>query len=487
MEKERIIEEQNEERLRELQLKASMTERSESMGKSEQENLLVQNERMKTALTKFNQKYLSEKKFYEEQIKSLEEKQSNQGELEEKAKDVDILLESIDSKEETIEELKNQLDEVKEYGGMIEELSNDKIEKEELIEDLKCKLEEIEELYKIEEELNETGEEEKKSLLEDIATRDVEVQASREALKAFQGKLVKLNNKMKKYQELVKELKLENEALKGQVEALGEEDRINKIQSLLNKVNHQSNLLRDAKTHQINFKLSEIYSTQSKAKMALFSKCLPQRLTDLAKIPSFEKYLLLEICKQKALLCIIWICEKYFLNEETSEEPNLNLLFYISSLNKLLMGLVVTAFKLEYDLANLSEEEYEKFANNPKFSTFLAAHSFLDTYLRHIKEDTLSANVDVDAFQLTVHQLMEFANIPVNLEISAYLQDIYPIKMKIMSSLLKIMSLVASYNYIYSTSTSENSSNLLKAKNIYYELKKTAFSLSTIHLYYIFI
>jgi hypothetical protein len=220
--------------------------------------------------------------------------------------------------------------------------------------------------------------------------------------------MVEGNQNLKRYQERLKDNAEQIGILSAQISSSTEEEKLKKIQTLLNKQLTMNNEIRELKKKEINFKLTTILSHQNKLKMQLFASFIPEQISDIAKLEAFQHIYNLEETKRKAFIAIDQILNHYFIVQKTEDDFNLNMLSYLAQLLFKIMELYLISTCLEHNLCHFQLEQYEQNSKDSRWNSLLASGSFLDQIIRQIKEETISPHNSIDAFKNSVNNLWEF-------------------------------------------------------------------------------
>ena len=318
---------------------------------------------------------------HQTQIKKIEE-------LTETSKDVDLLIDTVSTRDKEIEDLKLKLDDSNTYEIMVEKLTQQVLSKESDVETVKKEKAEMEELYKLDEVLIEESDQLKKGLEDDIEKKNSIITQTNSMINKLKESMQDIEATNKNYQMKNKELNEKIESLNSQLKALNDDEKNKLINSHFEKIQSLSRNLREVKSKIVLTKLSDLNLYQYKSKNALYSAFLPKQLIEQSKIDLFDKYMAIYIAGERVSIISNEAISKYFLsNDIDAIRPQI--FYYLVKILTLLLDFQKYISNVDYALTQLEETELGK-ALSAISNPILAFGNIMDSFCMSITEEKFS-------------------------------------------------------------------------------------------------
>lgn len=108
-----------------------------------EEQLRDQNEKLRAAIKKLKQDFDLEVAMWEQKLNEAENRTAIIPELEQKAADVEMLLEIIEQRDKQIQDMEGEVEEAREAIEMIESLTEDNVKKDAELEEMHSRMQEL--------------------------------------------------------------------------------------------------------------------------------------------------------------------------------------------------------------------------------------------------------------------------------------------------------------------------------------------------------
>ncbi len=364
---------------------------------------------MRLALEKITNLYESEKKTSGKYALELEEHVKKEQELVEKLKDMDVLFETVDVKENEIEELKLKLDEAHGFESMVEKLTEESLAKDEELERIAGKYKEKTEELRTEEEINDLLEDEKKELGAQLGTKDYELTAQKQVQQTLEHKINDLEMTIKQYQERMSQYREEVGMLEGHVKSSGQEEKLKRIEELLSKQARLTTMLREARKFEINSILAQHNLSSVQLRLSLCEAILPAKLNEIVNMPGYDKAALVYMSRARCDSALHLLKEKYLIDDEGTE-INVAFLTYVTDLLIKLSNVAIALDKIMYYLTKCPVEQYDKLTKDQtKWNQLLVVSSFIGQIMELVKDELLSPQVSLDSFRISANAVIDLA------------------------------------------------------------------------------
>lgn len=430
--------------------------------------------KMKMALEKMTSLYEAEKTLNQQKTKETEEIKKNQAGLEEKLKDLELLMETLDIRDKAIEELKLKLDEAHSYEKIVEKLTNESLGKDEELEKLHKDIESLNEQIKIDEEITEIMEADKKELNDQIISKDFELTTQKRKQEELELKYKEHDLTIKRYQDKMNIYREEIGLLEGQIKNSGQEDKLKRIEELMARQARLAALLREARKFELDAITMEHNMSTVNLKLGFCLSLIPTKLTEYANVAGYDIVALIYASRGKCDSALKVLKDKYLIDDDGTE---INLVFvqYVCDLLVKLTNVAVALDKILNYLSCCSCEEYDKIVKDQtKWRDILAVCSFIDDIIQLIKKEELSPQVSLDAFTISAKAIVDFV---IGLEEAAKISGKrigaeHSDKFLASTCLLRIDIPVSAYFYLYSKSREGAVLQVEKAGKIHRNIKR---------------
>jgi predicted nucleic acid-binding Zn-ribbon protein len=374
--------------------RAALSEDNESFNVSE----------LKIALKRLYNESQSQKVMYENRIQVLENQLADIPSVEAKIRQIGELKLELVGKQKEIMNLKDALEETSEQAEAVERLTGENFEKHEKILELSERLKELQELYDLEVQMAEEQADLEKTLNADIHDREVTIQNLKNELTKMEMQKVDYEKTINQFRVRVCELQNDVQSLKDQLADSGEEEKVKKMQQLMEKNVMINNKMREMMTMHINGKLNEVLYSSLQNKILYMEACIPSNVVDLLEMPILNNYLLLSTLRGKTY---ILLSEVIRITIDTIHDKYL--LRWVANLGALCVNLIYDCLGLEDHLKTLSYKDYLDFMKAIDWGQFLSINSNVDNFLKLLKEGGISSTISLDTFNYSVGIVHHFS------------------------------------------------------------------------------
>mmetsp|Transcript_8395 Transcript_8395/g.16712 ORF Transcript_8395/g.16712 Transcript_8395/m.16712 type:complete len:1071 (+) Transcript_8395:3154-6366(+) len=357
-------------------------------------------EELKLALKKLYTDSQKKAELQEMKIEELENQASIVTELEAQLEQVDKIRDSLVSKEDEINELKDALDEAAGYRDMIESLTEANLKQSEKINELEDNLKEMQELLDIEREISEDAAELERSLNDEIHNKDVEIQQLLRELEGRDEEKVALEKIILQFRTRTSDLNRELNLLREEMKKPGTEQNLGKMQELINANMQYLAKLRDLKAQSIDGQMGNYFAALFRAKADLILSGLPSKLCEDLNLQSYNTVALLRTCKFKAFIVALETTER--ISDLSQEKKLVNWAYSLATIASNCFA--YTGF-LEASWRQSSKEGYLEFLRTRNLAQISVAHSYLDSFIKHIKEENIGPALSLDQLALAVEEI----------------------------------------------------------------------------------
>jgi predicted nucleic acid-binding Zn-ribbon protein len=333
-------------------------------------------------------------------IEDLEERASIVTDLEAQLEQASKVKDLLALKEDEISELKEALDEAAGYRDMIEELTETNLKQSERISELEEQLKEMQELQEIEREIAEDQAELERSLNDEIHNKDIEIQQLLRELESRDEEKGALEKVILQFRTRTSDLSKELNLLREEMKKPGAEQNLGKMQELINANMQLTARLRDLRAQSIDGQLGNFFAALFRAKTEVVLSGLPNKLGEELQLQSYNTVALLRTSKVKAFIVALETAERI---ADLSQEKKL--VNWAYSLATIAASCFVHTGQLEAAWRASSKEEYLEFLRTHNLAQISVAHSYLDSFLKHIKEENFGPALSLDQLSLTVEDV----------------------------------------------------------------------------------
>ena len=258
----------------------------------------------KLALKKLYTESQNAKVDYENRISQLENQLADIPNVEAKVRQIADLKQELGTKQKEIKNLKDALEEASEYSEMIEKLTEDNYNKTEKIGELEDRLKELQELHELEEQIAEDQAELEKSLNAEIHDREFTIQTLKNELSKMELQRIESEKTMNQFRVRVCELQNDIESLKDQLADTGEEEKMKKMQILMEKNVTLNNKMREMMTLHITGKMNEVLYVNLLKKVNYMEISIPDNVLTLLDLGTLHNFLMLSSLRGKAFILV---------------------------------------------------------------------------------------------------------------------------------------------------------------------------------------
>ena len=357
----------------------------------------------KLALKRLYSESQNAKVTYENRIQQLENQLADVPSVEAKIKQITELKQELVNKHKEIAALKEQLEESSQYSEMIEKITEDNYNKTEKIQELTDRLKELQELHELEEQIAEGQAELEKSLNAEIHDREVVIQNLKNELSKMEMQKVDYEKTINQFRVRVCELQNDVESLKDQLADTGEEEKMKKMQTLMEKNVIINNKMREMMTMHINGKLNEVQYISLQSKFSYMEFSIPDNVLEQMDMGTLTNYLLLSSLRGRTY---ILVSEVVRITIDTHHDKYL--VRWVANLATLCINLIYDLIGIEDFLRTLQAKDYSDFMNQIDWGQVLAISSGVDTFLRLLKEGGISSTISLDNFNYSVGVVHHF-------------------------------------------------------------------------------
>ena len=374
--------------------RAAMSDESESFNVSE----------LKIALKRLYNESQNQKVMYENRVQQLENQIADIPSVEAKIRQIGELKLEMVNKQKEIMALKEALEEASEQAEMVEKLTEDNFNKTEKIMELNERLKELQELHELEEQMAEEQAELEKTLNSEMHDREVTIQNLKNELTKMEMQKVDYEKTINQFRVRVCELTNDVQSLKDQLADSGEEEKVKKMQTLMEKNVMINNKMREMMTMHINGKLNEVLYSGLLNKVLYMESCVPSNVVELLDMQTLSNYLLLSTLRGKTY---ILLSEVIRITIDTIHDKYL--IRWVANLGALSVNLIYDCVGIEDHLKTLSHKDYLDFMRQIDWSQFLSINSNVDNFLKLLKEGGISSTISLDTFNYSVGIIHHFS------------------------------------------------------------------------------
>lgn len=385
-----VTELREEKELRELELEQLRTGDETEIGVEE----------LKLALKKLYSDSQKKHDLQEQKIEDLENQVSLVTELEAQLQQVDRIRDSLVVKDDEINELKDALDEAASYRDMIENLTETNLKQSEKISELEEQLKEMQELLDIEREISEDAAELERSLNDEVHNKDVEIQQLLRELEGRDEEKLSLEKIILQFRTRTGDLNRELQLLREEMRKPGAEQNLGKMQELINTNMQLLTKLRDLRAQSIDGQLGNFFAALFRAKSDLILGGLPNKLGEELHLQTYNTVALLRTSKVKAFIVSLETTERII---DLSQEKKL--VNWAFSLAIMASNCFAYSGHLEAAWRTSSKEGYLEFLRTHNLAQISVAHSYLDSFIKHIKEENIGPALSQDQLAIAVDEI----------------------------------------------------------------------------------
>ena len=253
------------------------------------EEIKLQNEKLRKAITALTFGFEEEKRKLENQMKNETGKDQIIAGLEKRLEEMDFLLEEVERKEKERAEMEEKLEEIVEYENMVEEMVQEIANKDEENEEILEKIAYMEEEMQDMEELNQALELDNSEMQEEITEKDKEITAAKNEIEQLTGIIIDLDDTTAKYKDRQQELHNQIKVMSEQLAETANSDKKDQISVLLEKQQTLIARLRDAEKKSLQITKSQITMQQDRFSIDVVQNMLPESLMTEAMLPNLKK------------------------------------------------------------------------------------------------------------------------------------------------------------------------------------------------------
>lgn len=357
----------------------------------------------KLALKKLYSESQTAKVAYENRIHHLENQLADVPSVEAKIRQINELKQELVTKNKEILSLKEALEEASQYSEMVEKITEDNYNKTEKIQELTERVKELQELHELEEQIAEDQAELEKSLNGEIHDREIIIQNVKNELTKMEMQKVDYEKTINQFRVRVCELQNDMESLKDQLADTGEEEKMKKMQVLMEKNVMINNKMREMMTMHINGKLNEVLYSTLQSKISYMELSIPDKVLEQLDIPTLSNYLLLSSLRGKTY---ILVSEVIRITIDTHHDKYL--IRWVANLVTLCINLIYDLAGIENQLSSLQVKEYTELMKQIDWGQMLAINSGVDNFLKLLKEGGISSTISLDNFNYSVGVVHHF-------------------------------------------------------------------------------
>ncbi|CAG9313133.1 NIP100 [Blepharisma stoltei] len=395
------LKEENEALKEEIELRnLEMEEIQSSQGGESSE---VEVSQLKLALKKLYSDYQNSKAEYEERINLLENELGSLPNAEETQKQIVDLKSQLESKQADIDALNDALEESSGLNDMVENLTDTNLKLSEKIQNLEEQIQELQELHEMDEQITEEQAEIEKNLTNEIYNKEIEIQDLKIELQKLEAQRLDYEKTANQFRVKVCELQNDIQSLEDQLADTGEEEKMKKMQTLMERNTILINKIREMMGNHINGKISEIQNIILGRKITFVLEAIPDSILESMDLATFEKFSVLMCVKSKGILLVSELIN------ETLDVPNERpLIRWISELSFQTVGIVIDLALIEEHLRKIPLNEYQELMKHIEWGQVLSISQSIDYYLKLIKEGGLSPSISLEPYILSLEAIHHF-------------------------------------------------------------------------------
>mmetsp|Transcript_23707 Transcript_23707/g.29419 ORF Transcript_23707/g.29419 Transcript_23707/m.29419 type:complete len:290 (+) Transcript_23707:2180-3049(+) len=199
------------------------------------EEIKLQNEKLRKAITALTFGFEEEKRKLENQMKNETGKDATIAGLEKQLEEMNFLLEEVERKEQERAEMEEKLEEIVEYENMVEEMVQEIANREEENEELVERIAQLEEEMELMDELNQGLELDNTEMQEELTEKEKELSAAKNEIDQLEGIVIDQDSITTKYKERQQELHNQIKVMSEQIAETANSDNKDQISVLLEK------------------------------------------------------------------------------------------------------------------------------------------------------------------------------------------------------------------------------------------------------------
>lgn len=359
---------------------------------------------LKIALKRLYNESQHAKVSYENRIQQLENQLADIPSVEAKVRQISELKTELMNRQKEIMNLKEALEEASEQAEMVEKLTEDNFNKTEKIMEMNERLKELQELHELEEQMAEEQAELEKTLNAEIHDREVTIQNLKNELTKMEIQKVDNEKTINQYRVRVCELQNDIESLKDQLADSGEEEKVKKMQLLMEKNVMINNKMRDMMTMHINGKLNEVLYLSLLNKVHYMECSIPGMVVEQLDLQTLNNYLLLFTLRGKTYILLSEV-----LRTTIDTVHDKYLIRWIANLGALCVNLIYDTLGIEDHLKSLNFKDYIEFIKQIDWAQISVISSNVEHFLKLLKEGGISSTISLDAFNYSVGIIHHFS------------------------------------------------------------------------------
>lgn len=377
----------------------------EQLQAEDEENGEINVDELKLALKRLYNEYQNASANYENKIHELENQVASIPSLEQKVVSIQDLKKQLESKEQDISDLKEALEETGGYQDMIENLTAENLKLSENVQQLEENIEELQELHEIQEQMiNDQGEIEKE-LNDELHTKEIEIQRIINERERWEDEKTTLEKVIHQFRNKLQEQQGEINMLRDELNNSGEEEKSHKMQDLIERNFVLIGKIRELRANSMNARLTEIQALISKEKCDYILQAVPKDLLIDLNLNAFNIYMNMKLTCEKALLL-----HKELVFRTLESVPDRSMMRWITQLSTITINYIIVISTFEEKISGMTTEKYQEILKAQEWGHITLVSSFIDNYLKLIREESLSTNISLESFQVSVESLIQFRN-----------------------------------------------------------------------------
>lgn len=359
---------------------------------------------LKIALKRLYNESQNSKVHYENRIQQLENQLADIPSVEAKVRQISDLKSELMSRQKEIINLKEALEEASEQAELVEKLTEDNFNKTEKIMEMNERLKELQELHELEEQMAEEQAELEKSLNAEIHDREVTIQNLKNELTKMEMQKVDYEKTINQFRVRVCELQNDIESLKDQLTDSGEEEKVKKMQQLMEKNVMINNKMREMMTMHINGKINEVLYLSLLNKVQYMECSIPGIVVEQLELTTLNNFLSLYTLRGKTYILLSEV-----LRTTIDTVHDKYLIRWIANLGALCVNLIYDTLGIEDHLRSLNFKDYQEFMKQIDWAQFAVISSNVEHFLKLLKEGGISSTISLDAFNYSVGIIHHFS------------------------------------------------------------------------------
>lgn len=377
----------------------------EQLQAEDEEHGQINVDELKLALKRLYNEYQNASANYENKIHELENQVASIPSLEQKVASIQDLKKQLESKDRDIADLKDALEETGGFQDMIENLTDENLRLSEKVQQLEQSIEELQELHEIQEQMIEDQGEIEKELNDELHNKEVEIQRMMNDRDRWEDEKNTLEQVIHQFRNKLQEQQGEINMLRDELNNTGEEEKTHKMQDLIERNFVLIGKIRELKANSMNARLTEIQALISKEKCDYILQAVPKDLLIDLNLNAFNIFMNMKLTREKALLL-----HKELVFRTLETVPDKTMMRWITQLSTITINYIITISTFEEKIAGMTCEKYQEILKAQEWGHITLISSFLDNYLKLIREESLSTNISLESYQVSVDALMQFRN-----------------------------------------------------------------------------